>query len=567
MRTSQTILATEKEAPHDAELIGHQLMLRAGLIRRLASGIYTWLPTGLRVLRKVENIVREEMNKSNANEILMPNIIPSELWHETERWDKFGPELLKLYDRNGREFCFGPTHEEVITDIARKEIKSYKQLPLNVYQIQTKFRDEIRPRFGVMRAREFIMKDAYSFHSSNECLGETYQVMYQTYSNILNRIGLKYRAVQADSGAIGGSLSHEFQVLAEAGEDIICYSNTSDYAANIELATYQFPDKSTRSEPKKSLKAIDTPDQKTIIDLCNFLNIPAEKTVKTLIIKDANHKLFALVLRGDHDLNEVKVEKVSQITAPFTFASDTDIQADFVAHAGNLGPVNSPIPIIVDHSAIVISDFVAGANEDDKHLTGVNWDRDIQDYSSADLRNVVEGDISPDGKGTLLYAKGIEVGHIFQLGTNYSEKMKSTILDKNGKAQPLIMGCYGFGVSRVIAAAIEQSYDENGIIWPKEIAPYQVIIIPMNMHKSVEVKEAAEKLYAELKQANVEVLFDDRNERAGTMFADADLIGIPHRVVIGKKGLEKGVVEYKARTSTEKSEILLNDILTFLTHN
>ena len=567
MRTSQTILATEKEAPHDAELISHQLMLRAGLIRRLASGIYTWLPTGLRVLRKVESIVREEMNKSNANEILMPNIIPSELWHETERWDKFGPELLKLYDRNKREFCFGPTHEEVITDIARKEIKSYKQLPLNVYQIQTKFRDEIRPRFGVMRAREFIMKDAYSFHSSNECLGETYQVMYQTYSNILNRIGLKYRAVQADSGAIGGSLSHEFQVLAEAGEDIVCYSNTSDYAANIELATYQFPDKSTRQEPKESLKSIDTPNQKTIADLCNFLNIPVEKTVKTLIIKDTNHKLFALVLRGDHELNEVKVEKISQITAPFTFASDTDIQAAFTTDAGSLGPVNSPIPIIVDHNAIVISDFVTGANEDDKHFTGVNWDRDIQDYSTADLRNVVEGDISPDGKGTLLYAKGIEVGHIFQLGTNYSEKMKSTILDKNGKAQPLIMGCYGFGVSRVIAAAIEQSYDENGIIWPKEIAPYQVIIIPMNMHKSAEVKEAAEKLYAELKQANIEVLFDDRNERAGTMFADADLIGIPHRVVVGKKGLEKGIVEYKARTSTEKSEIPLKDILSFLTKN
>ncbi|MFT6835319.1 MAG: prolyl-tRNA synthetase, partial [Francisellaceae bacterium] len=433
MKVSQTILATEKQAPNDAELISHQLMIRAGLIRKVASGIYTWLPTGLKVLQKVEKIVRQEMNKSGASELWMPSVLPAELIKETDRWEKFGPELLKFKDRHKREFCYGPTHEEVITDIARKELKSYKQLPLNLYQIQTKFRDEIRPRYGIMRAREFVMKDAYSFHSSAECLDQTYNLMFETYSNILNAMGLKFRPVSADSGSIGGDKSTEFQVLAAAGEDVVCYSDQSEYAANIELATYFKPDISLREKSQETRKVIDTPNQKTIKDICSFMSVDIMKTIKTLVVKTNNGDLLALVLRGDHELNELKVEKLSEVTGSFEFASDEDINTAFNADPGSLGPVNSTIPVIIDHSAHMLVDFCCGANENDKHFTGVNWDVDVKDYVTADLRNVVEGEISPDGKGKLKFQHGIEIGHIFQLGTHYSEKMNATILNENGK--------------------------------------------------------------------------------------------------------------------------------------
>lgn len=564
MKVSQTILATEKQAPNDAELISHQLMIRAGLIRKVASGIYTWLPTGLKVLQKVEKIVRQEMNKSGASELWMPSVLPAELIKETDRWEKFGPELLKFKDRHKREFCYGPTHEEVITDIARKELKSYKQLPLNLYQIQTKFRDEIRPRYGIMRAREFVMKDAYSFHSSAECLDQTYNLMFETYSNILNAMGLKFRPVSADSGSIGGDKSTEFQVLAAAGEDVVCYSDQSEYAANIELATYFKPDISLREKSQETRKVIDTPNQKTIKDICSFMSVDIMKTIKTLVVKTNNGDLLALVLRGDHELNELKVEKLSEVTGSFEFASDEDINTAFNADPGSLGPVNSTIPVIIDHSAHMLVDFCCGANENDKHFTGVNWDVDVKDYVTADLRNVVEGEISPDGKGKLKFQHGIEIGHIFQLGTHYSEKMNATILNENGKPAPLVMGCYGFGVSRAVAAAIEQSHDEKGIIWPKEIAPYDIALVPMNMHKSVEVKDAVEKLYVELLSEGFDVYFDDRNERAGVMFADVDLIGIPHRIVIGSRGLSEGKVEYKARTNDDKNDVPLSEIISFL---
>ncbi|MDC0534862.1 proline--tRNA ligase [Francisellaceae bacterium] len=564
MRVSQTILATEKQAPSDAELISHKLMIRAGLIRKVAAGIYSWLPTGLKVLQKVEKIVREEMNKSGASELWMPSVLPAELIKETDRWDKFGPELLKIRDRHKRDFCYGPTHEEVITDIARNQLNSYKQLPLNLYQIQTKFRDEIRPRYGIMRGREFIMKDAYSFHTSYECLGETYEVMYQTYCNILNAMGLKFRAVSADSGAIGGDKSHEFQVLADAGEDIICYCEESDYAANIELATYQKPDSASRQSSTESIQEINTPNQRTIKDICDFLKIDIKKTIKSLVVKTNKEAFLLLILRGDHELNEVKVEKLPEVAGGFEFASEEEIRSLFNADPGSLGPVASPIKVIVDHSATMCVDFACGANENDKHFTGVNWDVDIKDYSTADLRNVIEGDISPDGKGQLKFLHGIEIGHIFQLGTHYSEKMNATVLGESGKPVNLVMGCYGFGVTRAVAAAIEQSYDDNGIIWPKPIAPYDVALIPMNMHKSPEVKEAAENLYAELLHAGFDVYFDDRNERAGAMFADADLIGIPNRVVIGSRGLSTGMVEYKSRTDDTKLDVELNDITAFL---
>ncbi len=555
MRVSQTLLATEKETPKDAELISHQYMLRAGLIRKLASGIYQWLPTGMKVLQKVKTIVREEMDKAGACEILMPSILPAELLQETHRWQKFGPELLKMQDRHHRDFCYGPTHEEPIVDIARKEIKSYKQLPLNLYQIQTKFRDEIRPRFGVMRAREFIMKDAYSFHSSYECLEETYQKMHTAYCNILRRIGLEFRVVNADAGAIGGSKTHEFQVLAAAGEDIVCYSDQSDYAANIEMAEYLKPDLSQRAKPAQALEKRATPKLKTINDICQQFNLVSTKAVKTLVIKDSHNKLFALVVRGDHELNEIKVGKLLQITAPFTFASDQEIQVVFKASAGSLGPVNAPIPVIVDYSAAMLSDFVCGANEDDFHLFGVNWGRDIASYELADIRNVVIGDLSPDGKGVLQQTSGIEVGHIFQLGDHYSKAMGASILDENGKKQDLIMGCYGFGVSRVIAAAIEQSHDKDGIIWPGEIAPFDIAIIPMNMHRSSKVFEVATKLHNDLRAAGFDVLFDDRKERAGIMFADADLIGIPHQLIIGEQTLEEDMIEYKCRRTQKKEHI------------
>lgn len=564
MKSSQTLIATEKEAPKDAELISHQYMLRAGLIRKLASGIYIWMPNGLRVIRKVEQIVREEMNKSGASELLLPSVLPAELLQETHRWEKFGPELLKIKDRNERDFCYGPTHEEPIVDMARKEIKSYKQLPLNLYQIQTKFRDEIRPRFGVMRAREFIMKDAYSFHANYECLQKTYDVMYQTYTNILNRIGLEFRAVQADAGAIGGNITHEFQVLANAGEDIVCYSDTSDYAANIELATYQVPDLSTREISKAILEKFATPEITTIKALCDAFDVKAEQTVKTLIMQDATEQYIAFVLRGDHELNEIKANKVAGITAPLMMASDQDIEKIMAAKAGSLGPVNCPIKVVVDYTAAMMPEFSCGANETGFHLRGAIWDRDVKDYQVADIRNVTVGDITPDGKGSFLMRNGIEVGHIFQLGTVYSEAMKATVLDENGKTQPMVMGCYGFGVSRILAATIEQSHDEHGIVWPTEIAPFKAIIIPMNMHKTPEVEAAATQVYKALISAGIDVLLDDRKERPGIMFADADLIGAPHQIIIGAKSLVEGMVEHKCRKSQVKTLIKLEEIADYV---
>lgn len=565
MRATQTLLATEKETPKDAELISHQYMLRAGLIRKLASGIYTWLPTGMRVLQKVKNIVRDEMNKAGANEITLPSILPAELLQETKRWDKFGPELLKLKDRHHRDFCYGPTHEEPIVDIARKEIKSYKQLPINLYQIQTKFRDEIRPRFGVMRAREFIMKDAYSFHATQACLEKTYETMYHAYRNILKRIGLDFRIVEADPGAIGGNITHEFQVLANTGEDVICYSDQSSYAANIELASYLKPDLSLREKPAQSLEKIATPGLKCIDDLVEKCNVDPEKTLKTLIIRDSQQQFFALILRADHELNACKVAKLTQISPPFYFAAQDEITEIMQADAGFLGPINCKIPTIVDYSAALLSDFVCGANENDYHYVGANWERDIENFEIADLRNVIAGDFSPDGKGQLQTTNGIEVGHIFQLGTHYSKAMDATILDKNGKKTPLIMGCYGFGITRIIAASIEQSHDDKGIIWPQSIAPFDIIIIPMQMHKSVKVAETAENIYTQLRAAGFNVLLDDRKERPGIMFADADLIGVPHQIIIGEHQLAHGNIEYKSR-KRQKIETIDCNLESILKH-
>ncbi|MCF6765316.1 proline--tRNA ligase [Thiotrichales bacterium 19S3-7] len=564
MRMSQTLLATKKEMPKDAELISHQLMLRAGLIRKLTSGIYSWLPTGLKVIKKIEAIVREEMNASGACELLMPSVLPKELIQQTNRWHKFGGELLKVKDRHDREYCYGPTHEEVITDIARDEIRSYKQLPLNLYQIQTKFRDEIRPRFGVMRAREFIMKDAYSFHIDKASLNETYQVMYQTYVNILNRLGLKFRAVEADAGAIGGSITHEFQVLAESGEDLIYYSDGSDYAANVEKATYLLPDVSQRLNAAETLTKFATPKVKTIEQLAKFLSIDKKQTVKTLIIKDRNGQYFACVLRGDHQLNELKLGNLTAISEPFEMATETEVKELFDADIGSIGPVNSPVTVIVDYAASMLNDFIAGANENDFHYRGCNWDRDIKNYITCDIRNVEEGDLSPDGKGQLKSIKGIEVGHVFQLGDTYSVDMNACVLDEQGKAKAMMMGCYGFGISRIVAASIEQLHDEHGIIWPCAIAPYQVSLIGLNAHKNTQVKQACDDLYQKLLKAGFDVIYDDRNERAGVMFADSDLIGIPHRLVIGPNGLKEQQVEYKYRTSDDRESIKLDQIIEFL---
>ncbi|MBW3138077.1 proline--tRNA ligase [Ferrimonas balearica] len=564
MRTSQTLISTMKETPSDAEIVSHQLMMRAGMIRKLAAGLYTWLPSGLRVLRKVENIVREEMNRAGAVETLMPVVQPADLWQETGRWDDMGAEMARLKDRHDRDFVLGPTHEEVITDLVRNEIKSYKQLPINLYQIQTKFRDERRPRFGVMRAREFLMKDAYSFHLDQETMDETYQAMYDAYCRILERMGLAYRPVLADTGAIGGSHSHEFQVLAQSGEDAIAYSTESDYAANIEKA--EALALGERGEATQEMTLVDTPNAKTIAELVEQFDLAIEKTVKTLIVKaaeGAEHELVALMVRGDHELNEVKAEKLPLVAAPLTFASEEEIRAAIGAGPGSLGPVNLPIPVIVDRSVATLNDFGAGANIDGKHYFGINWERDVALPEVADLRNVVEGDLSPCGNGTLKIARGIEVGHIFQLGTKYSESMNATVLDPNGKATPLIMGCYGVGVSRIVAAAIEQNHDDRGIIWPDAIAPYQVAILPMNMHKSHRVAELAEKLYAELTAAGIEVLFDDRKERPGVMFADHELIGIPHTIVIGDRGIDDGNVEYKVRKTGEKSELAIDQVVEF----
>ncbi len=565
MRTSQYILSTLKETPAEAVVVSHQLMLRAGLIRPLASGLYNWMPTGVRVLKKVENIIREEMNKSGAVEVIMPVVQPAELWQESERWEQYGPELLRFKDRGNRDFVLGPTHEEVITDLVRREISSYKQLPLNLYQIQTKFRDEVRPRFGVMRSREFVMKDAYSFHTNGESLQQTYDVMYQTYSNIFTRLGLDFRAVQADTGSIGGSASHEFQVLADSGEDDIVFSTESDYAANIELA--EAVASGERQAPSKAMELVDTPNAKTIAELVEQFNLPIEKTVKTLIVKGANEEqpLIALMIRGDHELNEIKATKLTQVAEPFEFASEEEIKAKIGAGVGSLGPVNLNIPVIIDRSVALMSDFGAGANIDGKHYFNINWERDVTLPPIADLRNVVEGDPSPDGKGTLLIKRGIEVGHIFQLGKKYSEAMKATVQGEDGRPLTMTMGCYGIGVTRVVAAAIEQSHDERGIIWPEAIAPFQIAIIPMNMHKSEKVKDFAENLYRTLNAQGIEVLLDDRNERAGVMFADMELIGIPHQIVIGEKNLEQGLIEYKNRRTGEKQLIEKEKLVEFWT--
>lgn len=565
MKLSQYFVPTHKEIPQDAEIISHQLMLRSGLIRKLGSGLYTWLPLGLKVLRKIETIVREELNNAGALEILMPAVQPAELWQESERWDTFGPLLLKMTDRGKREFCFGPTHEEVITDLTRKELKSYKQLPLNLYQIQTKFRDEIRPRFGVMRAREFIMKDAYSFHTDKTSLAETYQKMHTAYSNVFTRLGLTFRAVDADTGSIGGSASHEFQVLADNGEDLIFYSDQSDYAANIEKASYRFPAPVTEGQIQQSrMQLVDTPNVKTIQDVVNYLDLPIEKTIKTLLVEGNETEAVALVLRGDHVLNELKAEKHALIKSPLTFIEEEKANALTNSVFGSLGPVELELPILVDHSAAALEDFCCGANQIEKHLTNCNWHIDAKWTELADLRNVVEGDISPDGKGHLSSARGIEVGHIFQLGTKYSQAMNATVLNDQGKAVPIEMGCYGLGISRVVAAAIEQHHDENGIIWPKPLAPFDITLLPMNMHKSEKVKAFTEELYQKLTAQGFDVLLDDRNERAGVMFADSDLIGIPHRIVIGEKSLNNEMVEYKSRKTNEKKEIPLSELDSFI---
>ncbi|GGQ22212.1 proline--tRNA ligase [Shewanella litoralis] len=567
MRVSKYLLSTQKETPANAEVISHQLMLRAGMIRRNASGLYSWLPSGLRVLRKVEAIVREEMNKTGAIEILMPLVQPADLWVETGRWDKFGPELLRFQDRHNRDFVLGPTHEEVITDLVRKELSSYKQLPLTLYQVQTKFRDEVRPRFGVMRAREFLMKDAYSFHLDQETMDSTYHAMHTAYCNILTRMGLEFRPVLADTGSIGGSMSHEFHVLANSGEDLIAYSTGSDYAANIEKAESPLPTEA-RPEPTQAMTLVDTPNAKTIAELVEQFSLAITKTVKTLIVKGATEEapLVALVIRGDHELNEIKADKLDLVASPFEFASEAEIRDAVGAGPGSIGPVGLTMPIIIDHSVTIMSDFAAGANAEDKHYFGINWERDLPLATVADIRNVVEGEPTPDGLGTYAMARGIEVGHIFQLGTNYSKAMNATVLDENGKAQVLLMGCYGVGVSRIVAAAIEQNYDDRGIIWPEAIAPFTVGILPMNMHKSHRVADIAEKLYQDLADAGVEVLIDDRKERPGVMFADMELIGLPHVVVIGDRNIDAGVFEYKNRRTGEKQDIPFDQIVEFLTN-
>ncbi|MGL4169975.1 proline--tRNA ligase [Morganella morganii] len=566
MRTTQYLLSTLKETPADAEVVSHQLMLRAGMIRKLASGLYNWMPTGVRVLRKVEKIVREEMENAGSLEISMPVVQPADLWLESGRWEQYGPELLRITDRGDRQFVLGPTHEEVVTDIIRNEVTSYKQLPLNVFQIQTKFRDEVRPRFGVMRSREFIMKDAYSFHLTQDSLQETYDTMYQAYSKIFNRIGLDFRAVMADTGSIGGSASHEFQVLAQSGEDDVIFSSESDYAANIELAE-AVCNITERPAPQKAMELVDTPNAKTIAELVEQFNLPVEKTVKTLIVhgsKESGHKLVALLVRGDHELNEVKAEKHPLVAAPLEFATEEEIRAAVNAGPGSLGPVNLPLPVVADRTVAMMSDFGAGANIDGKHYFGINWERDATLPEVADIRNVVAGDPSPDGKGTLMIKRGIEVGHIFQLGKKYSEALKATVQNEAGHNEVVFMGCYGIGVTRIVAAAIEQNFDDRGIIWPDAIAPFQVALLPMNMHKSYRVKEVAEKLYADLTAQGIEVIFDDRKERPGVMFADMELMGIPHTIVIGDRNLDSGVVEYKYRRSEDKSLIALDDVVSVL---
>jgi prolyl-tRNA synthetase len=558
MRTSRFLLSTLKETPADAEIVSHQLMLRAGLIRKLAAGVYNWLPLGLRVLRKVEAVVREEMNRAGAQEILMPAVQPAELWQESGRWEQYGPELLRLHDRHQREFCFGPTHEEVVTDLIRREIRSYRQLPATFYQIQTKFRDEIRPRFGVMRAREFVMKDAYSFHLDEASLSETYNEMYLTYSRIFKRLGLEFRPVEADTGAIGGNASHEFHVLADSGEDAIAMCQACDYAANVELAP-ALPPVGKRPAPAAELATVDTPGQHTIGEVSRFLKVDPAQTVKTLLVNGVGGAV-ALVLRGDHELNVIKAEKLPQVAKPLSFVSEDEIRMVAGCGAGSIGPVGLTVPVIADESAVRLADFVCGANQDGRHLTGVNWGRDLAEPEVADLRNALPGDPCPRCEGTLAIRRGIEVGHIFQLGTKYSEAMSASCLDEAGRAVVMPMGCYGIGVSRIVAAAIEQSHDEQGIVWPEAIAPFRVCIVPIGMGKSAEVAAAAENLYKQLIEAGIEVLFDDRDERPGVMFADMDLIGVPHRLVIGERGLKAGTLEYKSR-SGEKRDIAIDAVM------
>ncbi len=564
MRLSHYPINTLKEIPAEAELISHQLMLRAGLIRRLAAGLYSWLPIGLRVLRKVERIVREEMDRAGALEIVMPVMQPAELWQESGRWKAYGPELLRIADRHKRDMVAGPTHEEVVTDIARRELKSYRQLPVNFYQIQTKFRDEIRPRFGVMRAREFIMKDAYSFHIDEASLREGYRAMYDAYVRIFTRTGLRFRAVRADSGAIGGDVSQEFHVLASSGEDAIAFSDGDEYAANLEAAVAA-PPSEPRPAPSQPMTKVSTPGAKTIEELTRFLKIPANKTIKTLLVDGVDeNEIVALVVRGDHELNAIKAQKLPGVANPLHMASADRIARSADAVIGYIGPVGFKGKIYVDHSALALADFVAGANEKDMHYTGVNWDRDVQGMTAADIRNVVDGDPSPTGHGHLKIARGIEVGHIFQLGQKYSEPMKGVVLDESGQEVKLYMGCYGIGVTRIVAAAIEQNHDERGIIWPEPIAPFQVVLVPLGMQKSERVREVADRLYAELTAAGIEVLYDDRDARPGVKFADAELLGIPHRLVVGERGLETGKLEYRGRRDTESQEFPLDDALGFI---
>ena len=563
MYTSQRLLGTLKETPADAEIVSHQLMLRAGLIRRVAAGIYNWLPTGINVLRKVERIIREEMNRSGAQEVLMPAVQPAELWQASGRWEEYGPELLRFSDRHQREFCFGPTHEEVITTLVKSEIQSYRQLPANFYQIQTKFRDEIRPRFGVMRGREFIMKDAYSFDVDRASLRKSYSLMHQTYCAIFDRMGLRYRAVVADSGSIGGDTSHEFHVLADSGEDAIAFSTAGDYATNLEMAEAPMPSQ-PRPAPTEPMRLVDTPDTKTIQALVDNFNLPVEKTIKTLVVEasqESEHRLIALLVRGDHELNAIKAARLPDVASPLRMAEQVEIRDVIGAGAGSLGPVNLPITFVADHNVAAMADFAAGANIEDKHYFGINWQRDLPAPAVADLRNIVEGDPSPDGKGTLTIARGIEVGHIFQLGAKYSKALGATVLDEDGQAVEMEMGCYGIGVTRVIAAAIEQYHDEKGIIWPDAIAPYDIAIVPIGFARSEKVKKAALDLHEQLQRAGFDVLLDDRDERPGVMFADMELIGIPHRLVVAERGLAKGIVEYRHRATDSEREIEIDALL------
>ena len=563
MRLSAYPIQNLKEVPADAEVVSHQLMLRAGLIRRVAGGLFTWLPMGLRVLRKVERIIREEMDRSGAFELSMPVDQPAELWIESGRWDKFGPELLRFKDRHDRDMVLGPTHEEIITDHARRELKSYRQLPVNFYQIQTKFRDEIRPRFGVMRAREFIMKDAYSFHADEASLADGYRRMYEAYSTIFTRLKLRFRAVHADTGAIGGSASQEFHVLADSGEDAIVFSDTGDYAANLELAEAPAP-REPRPVASAKLAEVATPGAHTIADLSKFLGVDAARTLKTLVVDGSDGGLVALVLRGDHELNALKAQKQKVVAAPLRMADAARIASFVGCEPGSLGPVGLRLPVIVDHSAAALADFTCGANRADAHLTGVNWGRDLPEPVIADLRNVVDGDAAPDGRGRLMVARGIEVGHIFQLGRKYSEAMGATVLDEQGRNIAMYMGCYGIGVTRIVAAAIEQNHDEHGIVWPAPLAPFQVVLVALNWAKSERVRDASELLYRDLIRAGIEVLLDDRDARPGVKFADAELVGIPHRIVVSERGLDAGRLEYRHRRASENEEIPMPEAVTFI---